>query len=184
MSGHKHAELMLEYAKDAAEHEEPWLLWDVFHNDNSRWFDANTWSSLEANPTWAQNCKYRRKLVKWSPVGGTWHIDANGIFRNSISTKNRREFGTERPTEQQAERASVEMRKFNRLLALRDELCGDDEMDWSDASIFKYTLEFIIDENRWSVDVTRIYHKITVYFTTKKDADRACEMLNSGEVEL
>jgi len=121
---------------------------------------------------------------KWSPVGGTWHIDTNGIFRNSISTKNCREFGTERPTQQQAERAAVEMRRFNRLLALRDELCGDDVVDWSDASSFKYTIEFIVDEDRWSIDVTRIYQKIAVYFTTKSDAERACDMLNSGEVEL
>ena len=124
------------------------------------------------------------KPKKWSPVGGDWWIKGEGDVVEALQSPLAKEFGHERPTEQQAERATVEMRKFNRLLALRDELCGDEVVDWSNASFCKYTIEFIVDDNRWSVDVTRVYHKITVYFTTKKDADRACDMLNSGEVEL
>jgi hypothetical protein len=122
---------------------------------------------------------------KWSPVGGNFFISGDGgVVGCSTGDINYRNFGHERSSQEQAKKAAMEMRKFNRLLALRDELCGGDEVDWSDASSFKYTLEFIVDENRWSVDSTRIYQKIAVYFTTKKDVDQACDMLNSGEVEL
>lgn len=122
--------------------------------------------------------------IKWSPVGGAWWIDITGPVDIGKSNNEIKQFGIERPTKEQAERAAVEMRKFNRLLALRDELCGDDVVDWSYESNFKYTLEFNVDEKRWCVDATRIYQKIAVYFTTEKDAQRACDMLNSGEVEL
>jgi hypothetical protein len=117
---------------------------------------------------------------KWSPVGGTWHIDANGIFRNSISTTNRREFGTERPTQKQAERAALEMRKFNRLLALRDELCGDDE----NYDRWLHTLAFKVTAGKWEAITAYDYKVNTVLFSTKETAQKACDMLNSGEVEL
>lgn len=35
--GHPHAALMLEYAKDAAEHAEPWLLWERSDDDGANW---------------------------------------------------------------------------------------------------------------------------------------------------
>jgi len=52
-----------------------------------------------------------------------------------------KEFGTERPTQQQAERAAVEMRKFNRLLALRDELCG---MMWLIGIMTKQNIIYVV----------------------------------------
>jgi len=128
-------------------------------------------------------CATEPKLKKWSPVGGTWYIDANGIFRNSISTKNRIEFGTERPTEKQAERAAVEMRKFNRLLALRDELCGDDVVDWNKDEA-KYYLCCNEKNKTWDVNSNFVQNNSGIYFTTIKSAQHACDMLNSGEVEL
>jgi len=176
MSGHKHADLMLEYAKDAFTNKTPWELWEVKMYDK--------WESVTGNFNWYEGYEYRRKPVKWQPVGGSCNINSGGKISNLPSWVGTKEFGHERPTREQAEKASVEMRKFNRLLALRDELCGDDVVDWSDVSSFKYTIEFIVDDDRWSIDVTRIYQKIAVYFTTKSDAERACGMLNSGEVEL
>ena len=120
---------------------------------------------------------------KWSPVGGTWHIDTNGIFCKSIPTKNCREFGTERSTKEQAERAAVEMRKFNRLLALRDELCGNDG-NWL-AGKNNYWVYYDYEEDNYGFCSNSIMQTIgLVYFTSEQTVKRACDMLNSGEVEL
>jgi len=143
----------------------------------------NTIKTLQEHAEWLRSMVEKEAPKKWSPVCGTWHIDANGIFRNSISTKNRREFGTERSTEAQVERASVEMRRFNRLLALRDELCGDDVVDWKSSNTPKYFLVYNAFENVWDLSAT---HKsfVTPCFKTEEQARLACNMLNMGEVEL
>jgi len=49
----KHADLMIEYAKDWAETEVPWERWEC----NNGW----GWSSLEAHPRWLYDVEYRRK---------------------------------------------------------------------------------------------------------------------------
>jgi hypothetical protein len=56
MAGHKHAALMAEYAKDAAEHEQPWGLWEHNHADRS-----DTWRTLASHPLWHIDAAYRRK---------------------------------------------------------------------------------------------------------------------------
>ncbi len=106
--------------------------------------------------------------VKWSPVGGEFYIMLNGI---------------ERPTKKQAERAAIEMRKFNRLLALRDELCGDKVVHWNTREA-KYFLCHNEESKTWGINTSFCQSINTVYFTTLESAQRACDMLNSGEVEL
>ena len=134
-------------------------------------------------------CEGDRTLTvrKWQPKGGDWWISKSGKVQMSYhgSTSAMKEFGMERQTEEQAERAAVEMRRFNRLLALRDELCGDDEVDWEDIDFRKYYLFFNHDNGKWvsTYDYT-CYETITHYFTSKESAQKACDMLNSGEVEL
>ena len=54
MSGHKHAHLMALYAQDAAETDEPWLRWEVGHEDGA-------WVSCPCNPSWRADTKFRRK---------------------------------------------------------------------------------------------------------------------------
>ena len=71
MSGHKHAELMLEYAKDASTNKSPWELWEYKTHDD------NIWVSSESHPSWKETNEYRRKPVKWSPVGGDFYIRVN-----------------------------------------------------------------------------------------------------------
>jgi len=123
--------------------------------------------------------------VKWQPKGGDWCIDDEGIIFEAPSTQGNQEFGHERQTEKQAIRAALEMRKFNRLLALRDELCGDAVVDWEDIDFRKYYLFFNHDNGKWvSTYDDTCYETITHYFTTKETAQKACDMLNSGEVEL
>jgi hypothetical protein len=115
--------------------------------------------------------------VKWSPVGGDWFIDDEGIVFHSPSTQGMKEFGHERPINEQAERAAVEMRRFNRLLALRDELCGD-------AVRHVYELSFDTEDKKWVVSDIGCFKGVSVGFEYENHAQRACDMLNSGEVEL
>ena len=68
--------------------------------------------------------------VKWQPEGGDWYIGYGGEVFELSTTSGSSEFGLERQTKEQAQRASIEMRRFNRLLALRDELCGNEVVDW------------------------------------------------------
>jgi hypothetical protein len=123
--------------------------------------------------------------VKWQPKGGNFFIQSNGRVSEAVGSSDtpHKEFGVERPTRQQAERALVEMRRFNRLLALRDGLCGDDVMDWKSSNTPKYFLVYNAFENVW--DLSAIHKSfVTPCFKTEEQARLACNMLNMGEVEL
>jgi hypothetical protein len=123
------------------------------------------------------------KSKKWSPVGGDWRIFSSGNVDDWNSNEHIKNFGYERSTEKQAERAAVEMRRFNRLLALRDELCGDTAVDWNTREA-KYFLCHNEESKMWDINTSFCQSINTIYFTTLESAQRACEMLNSGEVEL
>jgi hypothetical protein len=120
------------------------------------------------------------KSKKWSPVGGDWRIFSSGNVDDWNSNEHIKNFGYERPTQQQAERAAVEMRKFNRLLALRDELCGDD----TELGIYHFIFQNRDGTYFIGYSEQQNYEIGSVRFTTKESAQRACDMLNSGEVEL
>jgi hypothetical protein len=126
--------------------------------------------------------KQEKEVKQWSPVGGDFYVNSFGktVYLLGASDIKSKEFGLERPTEKQAERAAVEMRRFNRLLALRDELCGDD------AELGIYHVIFQNRDGTYFMGYSEQQNnKIgSVRFTTKESAQRACEMLNSGEVEL
>ena len=55
MTKHVHAELMMQYAKDAMTTDEPWSLWEV------RQKDVGEWSDLVRHPSWYLGSEYRRK---------------------------------------------------------------------------------------------------------------------------
>jgi hypothetical protein len=57
MKAHIHAELMMEYAKDAMETDKPWERWE-FNIDNE-------WKSMfrYGHPLWDDDTKYRRKPI-------------------------------------------------------------------------------------------------------------------------
>ena len=55
MNKHKHAELMVLYAQDAMETDEPWERWE------SRKCENNVWSDLDNHPCWFTHREYRRK---------------------------------------------------------------------------------------------------------------------------
>ena len=123
--------------------------------------------------------------VKWQPEGGDWYVSGSGkVFWYTTRTQGYREFGTERDTEEQAQRASVQMRRFNRLLALRDELCGDAVVNWTDNESNKWILYFDGKNNEWTTGKNQYMQYVGVYFANEASAQKACDMLNSGEVEL
>jgi hypothetical protein len=123
--------------------------------------------------------------VKWQPKGGNFFIQSNGKVSEVVggSDTPHKEFGVERTTQQQAERAAVEMRRFNRLLALRDELCGDEVVNWR-SNDSKFHIHFHTTDKIWFVGLEFQCQFIMPYFTSQEAAQKACDMLNSGEVEL
>lgn len=50
---HKHAGMMLRYARDAAERPDPWTLWQTK-------IPGEGWVTLTDNPTWHEQAEYRR----------------------------------------------------------------------------------------------------------------------------
>ena len=54
MTAHKHADLMLQYAQDAAETEKPWERWEM-GDDNIVWLPCSN------NPLWDTSVMYRHK---------------------------------------------------------------------------------------------------------------------------
>ena len=125
---------------------------------------------------------------KWNPIGGDWWITGNSDIvpaTTSINCEQATLFGTRRPTKEQAERAAVEMRKYNRLLALKDELCGYvDEGNWSYDDKKYYYVYYDHYYKRYDCNSNNHAEYISVYFSTKENAQKACDMLNSGEVVL
>ena len=121
---------------------------------------------------------------KWQPKRGAYYIGSDGTTYNyANSVDKRRLFGHERPERQQAERATIEMRRFNRLLALRDELCSDEVVNWS-SNDSKFHIHFHTTDKVWFVGLEFQCQFIMPYFTSQEAAQKACDMLNSGEVEL
>lgn len=55
---HPHHIFMAEYAKDAAENDEPWKNWEVKIKDSEV---RNGWAQCIHNPLWHTSCDYRRK---------------------------------------------------------------------------------------------------------------------------
>ena len=53
MKAHKHAALMAEYAKDAAETETPWKRWEFFY--------GTVWHECSTSISWDERTQYRRK---------------------------------------------------------------------------------------------------------------------------
>ena len=129
--------------------------------------------------------------VKWKPKGGCYYVTMDGeIDEDGVDEDDEDvgvSFGVRRKTQAQAERASIEMRRFNRLLALRDELCGDEMVfDWTDDEIEKYYVYYWGGKSKpsWRVGVDRLTRMVMPCFTNMETAQKACDMLNSGEVQL
>lgn len=59
MTAHKHAALMLQYAKDAMETDEPWERWEW--RNTYHYGDDDQWKQLSFHPVWNMDSEFRRK---------------------------------------------------------------------------------------------------------------------------
>lgn len=55
MAGHKHADLMAQYAEDAKATEKPWLLWEALYTDGKT-------RDLDTHPCWSVHVDYAKKV--------------------------------------------------------------------------------------------------------------------------
>jgi hypothetical protein len=119
------------------------------------------------------------KPKPWEPKGGEWYISIIGAALDDCTDPLTASFGMERGTKEQAEQAAVAMRRFNRLLAYRDE--------FAPGYIFQYggLNHYIFAQDRlWCVGSTSLNNiPANVYFP-ENVADELCRKLNSGEVIL
>lgn len=63
---HPHAELMLEYAKDAMETDKPWERWEFKISENVGWQSFT--EHCTTGPSWDTNYEYRRKPKPYEPT--------------------------------------------------------------------------------------------------------------------
>lgn len=120
-------------------------------------------------------------VKQWNPLSGEYWIDCDGMVmdgRNgNLAIRN---FGVERQTEAQAERACTKMRQFNRLLAYVDEYAPN--------------YEFQMGKNNWYIYVKpcgkyvegleESYPDLCTIYMPEDQAKELCLKLNSGEVVL
>ncbi len=112
------------------------------------------------------NCK----ISKVKPIGCE---DKIGLFRNDEET---------------AKKALKQIKRYTRLLALRDQECPD-----SRGYVFKYEKQnwYIYKQNCGSDSERYEVHysefdclPCCIYFKTKEDAQKICDILNSGRFDL
>jgi hypothetical protein len=161
MAAHIHAELMLQYAKDAQLTNEPWTLWE-YRLAKHDFTDAITseWMSLQDSPTWRIEMEYRHK-PKWEPKEGNW----------------RNFFNISRDSEEEVKIAIREINRFTRLLALAHELNNDNNCP-------NYFLHYDCYDDKWEPHMIVNKQYIVTPLFTRDAAFTACKMLNSNEAKL
>ena len=120
---------------------------------------------------------------QWEPEGGLWLVSSGGHAIEYQEFQGARDFGSERKTREAAERAAIEMRKFNRLLAYRDEFAPGYEPDWRD-NCGKFHIYFDHSNGTFDVDANQEWEAIGTIYMPKSVAIELCRKLNSGEVVL
>ena len=120
---------------------------------------------------------------QWDPEGGEWYLNPDGEIKQCTSTTKCRKFGFERKTREAAERAATEMRKFNRLLAYRDEFAPGYEPDWSDEVEKSYVFQDR-DSGKYKVADNIMCQTLGAVYMPYDVANELCRKLNTGEVVL
>lgn len=122
---------------------------------------------------------------QWEPEGGTFTIMSDGNLSAIVpSMPNHRNFGTERKTKEQAEKARDKMRVFNRLLSYVDEHAPDYEPDWDDIEPEKYCIAYNYLHEKWEKIANNYLQTIGAVYMPRTVAENLCRKLNSGEVVL
>ena len=120
---------------------------------------------------------------QWEPKGGCYYVGIDGGVSAGTPNYKCAEFGIERKTREAAERAAIEMRKFNRLLAYRDEFAPGYEPDWNDETEKTYVFQghepgkYQVADNMQCQTLGAVYMPVDVAIELRNK-------LNSGEVVL
>ncbi len=102
------------------------------------------------------------------PRVGDSSID-NGMFRKDRET---------------AKKVLKQIRSFTRLLALRDQECSNSRGYEMIKLKPNWTIQYNFNLEKWLPEYSTSSKKITVYFKTEKDAQKICDILNSGKFTL
>ena len=119
------------------------------------------------------------KPKEWEPKAGSWCVFADGRVLDGESDRLVRSFGVERPTKEQAEQAAVAMRRFNRLLAYRDEFAPGYIFQRGGMNCYVYA-----NDRAWFVDSTSVKLAPAEVYFPEAVANELCRKLNSGAVLL
>ena len=123
--------------------------------------------------------------MQWEPEGGGYFIDPVGdVMGHGGTFEGYRNFGIERKTSEAAERAAIEMRKFNRLLAYRDEFAPGYDPDWANTKAGKYYVYFRSESRSYHFTHETKSYSLGVAYMPKNVVEELCRKLNSGEVVL
>jgi len=125
----------------------------------------------------------RQQQKKWHPKGGKYYVAQSGRVARDDSEESTREFGVEYPTREQAERALVEMRKHNRLLAYVMEHDPDWKPYWDDTTQ-KKAYVFIGKDNKYDYTTSYVRQAINAIYMSPECARALVNKLNNNEVEL
>ena len=169
--------------------------WDDLKKFNKEGLDMNTLQKqieemkqkLAELESLVHNQQEKPNVKQWQPVGGEWWVDTTGDVSEAPSSEEHRQFGTERPTEEQAEKARDEMRVYHRLLAYVHEHAPDYVYD-KDAD--NYYIENNLDEDEgvgfdyYRTDYDCNYKRVGLVYMPEDVAEELCRKLNSGEVVL
>lgn len=121
-----------------------------------------------------------KEIKKWEPMKGKYTINVLGEVINARCDESNGGFGMERNSIEEANKALIEMRKFNRLLAYRDEFAPDYEYKSYQRN---YCVFYCHAIGAWGYREDSGYQSVQVYMP-EQVAIELCEKLNSGEVEL
>lgn len=119
------------------------------------------------------------KPKPWEPKGGDWCVFVDGKVLEGDSEPLVSLFGMERPTKGQAEKAAVAMRRFNRLLAYRDEFAPGYIFQRGGMNCYVYA-----NDRDWFVESTSVKLAPAEVYFPMGVADDLCRKLNSGAVIL
>ena len=117
---------------------------------------------------------------RWEPEGGGHYINSGGECYECASDTHTREFGAERRSIEQAEQAAIAMRRFNRLLAYKDEFAPEYVFNRD----FNNYYVFFDYDNTFRIDATSVYCQPTTVYLPEDVARELCKKLNSGKVVL
>lgn len=122
---------------------------------------------------------------QWRPQAGGFYVDESGFVAEAVShLVNSQDFGTERKTKEQAEKAAAAMRTHNRLLAYVAEFAPIWNPDWGNKKISKWSIGFNHETGKYQVVFYGFLEEVGIVTMPEPVAIELCRKLNSGEVVL